>query len=152
MPRPAPSFEFSRLLTGEISIGYAARNYVDPRLNRLAGPADLGLADLDRDAADHGEILSPTPRSTRPRCPASPACWCTPTPSRSITISAAGSRRSASSPTARYDYQGDGRNDKTYSLEGDLIYKMTRNLWIKGTLRRDILDSTCRGRARPRRW
>ena len=40
-----------------------------------------------------------------------------------------------------YDYQGDGRSDKTYSLEGDLIYKMTRNLWLKGTLRRDILDS-----------
>src|SRR5258708_38113544 len=31
------SFEFSRLLIGEISIGYAARNYVDPRLDRLQG-------------------------------------------------------------------------------------------------------------------
>jgi hypothetical protein len=40
-----------------------------------------------------------------------------------------------------YDYQGDGRFDKTYSLEGDLIYKMTRNFWITGTLRHDILDS-----------
>ena len=38
-------------------------------------------------------------------------------------------------------YQGDGRFDKIYSLEGDLVYKMTRNLWVKGTLRRDILDS-----------
>ena len=40
-----------------------------------------------------------------------------------------------------YDYQGVGRNDKTWSIEGDLIYKMTRNLWVKGTLRQDILDS-----------
>jgi hypothetical protein len=39
------------------------------------------------------------------------------------------------------DYQGDNRNDKTYSIEGDLIYKLNRNLWIKGTLRHDILDS-----------
>ena len=31
------SFEFSRLLTGEIAVGYAARDYVDPRLNRLQG-------------------------------------------------------------------------------------------------------------------
>ncbi|HUN94802.1 MAG TPA: outer membrane beta-barrel protein, partial [Bradyrhizobium sp.] len=31
------SFEFTRLLTGEISVGYEARNYVDPRLNRLDG-------------------------------------------------------------------------------------------------------------------
>ena len=40
-----------------------------------------------------------------------------------------------------YDYQGDNRNDKTYSTEGDLIYKMTRNLWIKGSLRYDVLAS-----------
>jgi hypothetical protein len=43
------------------------------------------------------------------------------------------------------DYQGDGRFDKTYSLEGDLVYKMTRNLWLKGSLRRDILDSNVPG-------
>ncbi len=40
-----------------------------------------------------------------------------------------------------YDYQGQNRNDKTYSLEGNLIYKLNRNVWIKGTLRHDILDS-----------
>jgi hypothetical protein len=39
------------------------------------------------------------------------------------------------------DYQGDGRTDQVYSVEGDLIYKLTRYFWIKGTLRRDILDS-----------
>ena len=33
------------------------------------------------------------------------------------------------------------RSDKTYSVEGDLIYKMTRNFWITGTLRHDVLDS-----------
>ena len=40
-----------------------------------------------------------------------------------------------------HDYQGDNRSDKLYSIEGDVIYKMTRNLWLKGTLRRDILNS-----------
>ena len=44
-----------------------------------------------------------------------------------------------------YDYQGDGRFDRTYSLEGDLIYKLNRNLWIKGTLQRNILDSNVVG-------
>jgi hypothetical protein len=43
------------------------------------------------------------------------------------------------------DYQGGGRLDKIYTLEGDLVYKMTRNLWIKGTLRRDVLDSNILG-------
>ena len=35
--------------------------------------------------------------------------------------------------------------DKIYSLSGDLIYKLNRNLWLKGTLRRDWLDSTSPG-------
>jgi hypothetical protein len=43
------------------------------------------------------------------------------------------------------DYQGGGRFDKIYTLSGDLIYKMTRNLWLKGTVRRDILSSNIAG-------
>ena len=43
------------------------------------------------------------------------------------------------------DYQGDSRHDKFYSLEGDVIYKMSRNIWLKGTLRRDWLDSNLPG-------
>ena len=51
-----------------------------------------------------------------------------------------------------YDYQGDSRTDKSYSIEGDLIYKMTRSLWIKGTVRHDILNSNVPLPARARRW
>ena len=43
------------------------------------------------------------------------------------------------------DYQGDDRTDKVYTLSGDLIYRMTRSLWLKGTLRRDWLDSDLAG-------
>ena len=43
------------------------------------------------------------------------------------------------------DYQGDIRRDRTYSLSGDLIYKLTRSLWVKGTLRRDVLASNIPG-------
>ena len=35
--RAGTSFELSRLLIGEISIGYAARDYQDPRLSQIAG-------------------------------------------------------------------------------------------------------------------
>ena len=44
-----------------------------------------------------------------------------------------------------FDYQGDNRRDKGYTISGDVIYKLNRNLWIKGTLRRDILDSNLPG-------
>ena len=51
------SFEFSRLLTGEIGVGYAARDYADPQAEPPRRPAGLVLAGLDRDAADHGKVL-----------------------------------------------------------------------------------------------
>jgi hypothetical protein len=44
-----------------------------------------------------------------------------------------------------YQYQGNNRLDRTYAVAGDLIYKMTRNFWIKATLRRDVLNSNIAG-------
>ena len=35
--RAGTSFEFSRLLVGEIAVGFTARNYVDPRLEPVQG-------------------------------------------------------------------------------------------------------------------
>ncbi len=43
------------------------------------------------------------------------------------------------------DYQGNNRTDKIYSVSGEAIYKMSRNLWLRGTLRRDWLDSNLPG-------
>lgn len=39
------------------------------------------------------------------------------------------------------DYQGDVRRDQIYSISGDIIWKLNRNIWVKGQLRRDWLDS-----------
>lgn len=134
------SFEFTRLLIGEMSIGYAARNYVDPRLNRLEGL--LTSASL---------IWSATPLTT--------AKFYSDTQIAETTLPLTAGvlvhtytfevdhdfRRWLTGigkfTYGTYDYSGDIRKDKTYSVEGDLIYKLNRNLWIKGTLRRDILDS-----------
>jgi hypothetical protein len=134
------SFEFSRLLIGEVSIGYAARNYIDPRLDRLEGL--LTSASL---------IWTPTPLTT--------AKFNADTQIAETTLAATSGvlvhtysfevdhdfRRWLTAigkfTYGTLDYQGDNRSDKTYSLEGDLIYKLTRSLWIKGTLRHDILDS-----------
>ena len=68
------SFEFTRLLTGEISIGYAARNYVDPRLNRLQGLLTSASLVWTATPLTTAKFYLRPPRSTRPRCPASPAC------------------------------------------------------------------------------
>ena len=134
------SFEFTRLLTGEIAVGYAARNYIDPRLERLQGL--LTTASL---------IWTATPLTT--------AKFYSDTQIAETTLPLTSGvlvhtytfevdhdfRRWLTAigkfTYGTYDYQGDNRNDKTYSLEGDLIYKLNRNFWIKGSLRHDILDS-----------
>ena len=43
------------------------------------------------------------------------------------------------------DYQRAARFDRFYSVSGDLIYKLTRSVWMKGTLRRDWLESNIPG-------
>jgi hypothetical protein len=134
------SFEFSRLLTGEVSIGYAARSYIDPRLNRLEGL--LTSASL---------VWTATPLTT--------AKFYSDTQIAETTLAATSGvlvhtysfevdhdfRRWLTAigkfTYGTLDYQGDNRTDKTYSLEGNLITKLTRNLWLKATLRHDILAS-----------
>ncbi|SHG63802.1 hypothetical protein SAMN05444169_3437 [Bradyrhizobium erythrophlei] len=138
--RAGTSLEFTRLLTGEISLGYAARNYVDPRLNRLQGLL-----------VGSSLTWSATPLTTA-RFYSTTSIDETTVPGVSGVLTHTYTfevdhdfRRWLTAigkfTYGTYDYQGDGRSDKTYSIEGDLVYKMTRNLWLKGTLRRDILDS-----------
>jgi hypothetical protein len=134
------SFEFSRLLTGEIAVGFAERNYADPRLGQLSGL--LTSSSL---------IWTATPLT-------SAKFYSTTSIDETIVPGVSGVlthtytfevdhdfRRWLTAvgkfTYGTYDYQGDGRFDKTYSVEGDLIYKLTRNLWIKGTLRHDVLSS-----------
>jgi hypothetical protein len=138
------SFEFSRLLTGEISVGYAARDYVDPRLGRLDGL--LTAASL---------VWTATPLTT--------ARFVSTTSIDEIVVPGVSGvlthlytaevdhdfRRWLTAigkfTYGTLDYQGDGRLDKIYSIEGDLVYKLTPNLWIKGTLRHDVLNSNLPG-------
>jgi hypothetical protein len=134
------SFEFTRLLIGEIAIGYAARNYVDPRLEPLQGL--LTTASL---------IWTATPLTTA-RFYSDTQIAETTLPLTSgvlvhtYTFEVDHDFRRWLAAVGKftygtYDYQGDVRRDKTTSVEGDLIYKLNRNFWIKGTLRHDILDS-----------
>jgi len=134
------SFELTRLLTGEVAIGWAERTYTDLRLNRLQGL--LTTASL---------VWTATPLTTakfytdtqidETVLPNSAGVLV-----HTYTIEVDHDFRRWLTGIGKFsygtlDYQGIGRNDKTYSVEGDIIYKMCRNLWIKGTLRYDILDS-----------
>jgi hypothetical protein len=142
--RGGTTFEFSRLLIGEISIGYAARNYVDPRLSPLQGLLTAGSL-----------TWTATPLTTV-RFNTTTSIDETTLPGTSgvlthlYTAEVDHDFRRWLTGIGRFtygtmDYQGDGRVDQIYSVEGDLVYKMTRNLWIKGTLSRNILASNVVG-------
>jgi len=134
------SFEFSRILTGELSIGYAARNYVDPRLERLQGLLTSASLVWNATPLTTARFYSDT-QIAETTLPLTSGVLV-----HTYTFEVDHDFRRWLTAIGKftygtYDYQGDIRRDKSYSIEGDLVYKMTRNLWLKGTLRRDILDS-----------
>jgi hypothetical protein len=142
--RAGSSFEFSRLLTGEISVGFAARDYADPRLGRLEGLLTASSLTWTATPLTTARFYSTT--SIDETIVPGVSGVLTHTYTFEVDhdfrrwLTAIGKFTYGT-----YDYQGDGRTDKTYSLEGDLIYKMTRNLWIKATLQRNILNSNVAG-------
>lgn len=134
------SFEFTRLLTGEIAVGYAARNYVDLRLDRLQGLLTSASLIWNATPLTTAKFYSDTQiaETTLPGTSGVLVHTYTFEVDHDFRRWLAGIGKFT---YGTYDYQGDNRNDKTYSLEGDLIYKLNRNFWIKGSLRHDILDS-----------
>jgi hypothetical protein len=138
------SFEFSRLLSGEISVGYAARDYLDPRLNRLQGPLTSASLTWTATPLTTAKFYSTTSidETTLPGVSG--------VLTHVYTFEVDHDFRRWLTAIGKFtygtlDYQGDNRHDKIFTLSGDLIYKMTRNLWVKGTLRRDVLDSNIPG-------
>jgi hypothetical protein len=138
------SFELTRLLTGEVSIGYAARNYVDPRLNRLEGFLTTASLVWAATPLTTAKFFSDTQLAETTVAGASGVLV------RTYAVEVDHDFRRWLTAIGKFtvgtlDYQGFGRSDKTYSLEGDVIYRMTRSVWLKGTLRRDMLDSNVAG-------
>ncbi|MGA2057842.1 MAG: outer membrane beta-barrel protein [Bradyrhizobium sp.] len=134
------SFQFSQLLTGEIAVGFAERNYADPRLGQLSGLLTSSSLTWTATPLTSAKFYSTTSIDETIVPGVSGVL------SHTYTFEVDHDFRRWLTAVGKftygtYDYQGDGRFDKTYSVEGDLIYKLTRNLWIKGTLRHDVLDS-----------
>ena len=138
------SFEFTRILFGEISIGYAARDYVDNRLDRLQGLLVSSSLTWNATPLTTAKFISDT-QIAETTLPGTSGVLV-----HTYTFEVDHDFRRWLTGIGKFtfgtlDYQGDNRKDKIYSIEGDLIYKMTRNLWVKGTLRRDWLDSNITG-------
>ncbi|MGB3445491.1 MAG: outer membrane beta-barrel protein [Xanthobacteraceae bacterium] len=138
------TFELTRLITGEASIGYAMRNYQDPRLSQLNGLLTSGSL-----------IWSASPLTTV-KFIATTSVDETTVPgvagvlTRIYTAEVDHDFRRWLTGIGKFtygtlDYQNGNRLDTIYSLSGDLVYKLNRNVWVKGTLRRDWLESNIAG-------
>jgi hypothetical protein len=137
------TFELTRLLTGELAAGYAMRSYEDSRLNRLEGlltSASLvwtatGLTTVRLNATssiDETTLAGVSGALSR---------------DYSLTVEHAFRRwliatGSFGFGTTNYD---DARTDKRYSAQANLIYKLSRTLHIKGSIRHDWLESSTPG-------
>ncbi|TWC00309.1 hypothetical protein FBZ93_105102 [Bradyrhizobium macuxiense] len=140
------SFEFTRLLFGEVSIGYARRDYVDPRLSPLEGLLTTASLTWTATPLTTAKFYSDT-QLGETTLPGTSGVL-----SRTYTVEVDHDFRRWLTGIGKFtygtlDYQGDNRTDTIYSVSADLIYKMTRSLWIKGTVRRDWLDSNQPGQS-----
>jgi hypothetical protein len=142
--RAGTSFELSRLLMGEISIGYAAREYQDPRLGQIAGFLSASSLTWIATPLTTAKFYSTT--SIDEVIVPGVSGVLTHTYTFEVDhdfrrwLTAIGKFTYGT-----YDYQGDGRFDRTYTLEGDVIYKLTRYFWLKGTLQWNLLASNVVG-------
>ena len=137
------TFEFTRLLTGEASIGYERRTYTDPRLQDLKGL--LTSASL---------VWTATPLTTA-KFVALTSIDETTLPgvsgvlTHTYTVEVDHDFRRWLTAVGKFtwgtlDYQGT-RLDKLTSISGDLVYKLSREFQVKAEVRRDILDSNAPG-------
>ena len=134
------SFEFTRLLIGEVAVGWAERTYVDPRLSRLDGFLTTGSLIWSASPLTTVKFISDT-QINETTLIGSPGVLV-----HTYTVEVDHDFRRWLTAIGRftygtYAYQGVGRFDRTYSIEGDLLYKLTRNLWVKGRLRYEVMDS-----------
>jgi hypothetical protein len=134
------TFEWSRLLTGEMAVGYLVRTYDDPSLQNLQGVTvdgsviwtPTGLTTATLTASTRGEEVTVAGVSGAFR--------------RDIGAQVDHSFRRWLVGTLRagygFDqYVGNGRNDQRLSLGAAITYKINREFWLKAEYRFDRLRS-----------
>jgi hypothetical protein len=138
------TFELSRKLVGEVAVGYLARQYKDPGLQGIGGL--LFNASL---------IYSMTPLTTVTATATSAVNevivdGVSGNLSRDFSLQIDHALRRWLTGTAKFgygtdDYVGLERHDQRFYASFALLYKLTRELQLKGEIRRDWLVSSAPG-------
>jgi hypothetical protein len=135
------AFEFSRKLTGEASIGWINRKYVDPSLQELNGFLFDAALVYSMTALTKVKLLATTVASETTVAGTSGVL----TRNAGIEVEHSFRRWLVGAVRFNYgldDYVGSVRKDNRYAVSGALTYKLNRMAQIKGEVRQEWMNST----------
>jgi hypothetical protein len=135
------TFEYSRILTGELAVGYLARYYNDPSLSNFSGLLVDGSVLWLASALTTFKFTAATSVSES-TVPGVSGVF-----TRDFAWQIDHAFRRWLIATGKFtfgidDYQGSPRLDKRYVASALLTYKLTRELWLKAEYRHIWLNSS----------
>ena len=138
------TFELSRILTGEISGGYARRSYADARLKPLSGPTIDAALIWTASPLTTVSLLGTTAFNETTVIGSSGAL------TRAVTLSVAHAlfRNFTLTGAVSYlnaDYQGTSQRDTTWGATLKADYNLTRSVVIRSSFTHQRLQSTVPG-------
>jgi hypothetical protein len=139
--RVGTTFEPTRLVTGEIALGYLKRRYDDPSLPDLGGLLVDGSLIWSASALTTATL---TARTTADEA-VTPGVAGTFRRDAALQVDHAFRRWLIGTAKLGYGldiYQGSPREDKRYSASVAVTYKLTRTVHVKGEFRQDWLQSS----------
>lgn len=142
--RAGSTFALTGYLTGEASIGYLQRDYVDPTLGKLHGVI------YDASLTYYATPLTTLKLEAKSRVDESILPGVSGSFSRDVLLQVDHSFRRWLTGTLKFgfgqdDYEGSSRVDDRYIASAGLTYKITREVHLKGEFRREWLRSNVEG-------
>ena len=139
--RAGTTFEPTRLVTGEIAVGYLTRSYKDPTLQDLRGLLVDGSLIWAATALSTATLTART-TADESITPGTAGVF-----RRDVGLQVDHAFRRWLIGTAKLGYgmdlyEGSPREDKRYSASVAATYKLTRTVQVKGEFRQDWLQST----------
>ena len=124
------TFEFTRILTGELAVGWLTRKYEDPTLLKVAGLTLDGSLTWVASALTTAKLTAVT-RADESRVVGVSGVF-----TREVALQVDHAFRRWLIATAKVlygndDYVGSPRDDNRYSASAAITYKLTRELWLK---------------------
>jgi hypothetical protein len=138
------TFELSRIITGDMAIGWLERHYEDPGLQKIAGFTVDGSLTWFVSALTTAKLIALT------RVDESRLFGVSGSFTREVTLQVDHAFRRWLIATGKILYGNDNyigldRDDNRYSASAAIIYKLNRDLWLKAEYRHDWLRSTVAG-------